>query len=716
MKLSRRHFLRTSALVGGGLVVSFYLPAKTVAPEDSMNPAMPNAFVRIYPDNRITFISPNIEMGQGIHTSHVMVLAEEMGANPQQFKVEGAPVDPRYVNPFFGMMGTGGSTSTPAFWMPLRQAGASAKAMLVAAAAQKWQVKPESLSVDNGNISHAASGRVVSFGEVATAAAQMTPPEDVVLKSPKDFKIIGQSVKRVEGPEKVTGEAEFGIDVELPNLHIATLARPPVMGAQVKSIDNKDTVMAMPGVKKIKNISGGVAVIADTYWHAKKASEALQISWNKGSNAKLNTAELFTRFTELSKQPGLTAEKVGQGDALINNAKEVVEATFSMPYLAHASMEPLNATAWVKEDSAEVWAGTYLQMNDQRLVAEYLKLPPNQVKIHTLLAGGAFGRRAVATADFIMNAVETANGEKHPVKVIWSREHDTRGGYYRPLNVNRVEAVLDNKGMPQSWRHRAVNQSIIASTPLAPFLMKEGVDETSVEGATKLPYAIPNRQVEVHAPEVDVPVLWWRSVGHTYTAFVVEHFLDILARKAGVDAIAYRRQLLKENQDKRYLGVLNLAAEKAGWGKPLPAGRAHGVAVHKSFSSYVCQIAECSIDSSGMPQVHRVTSAVDIGIAVNPWNVEQQIQGSIIYGLSAALYGKIDINDGVVSQSNFHDYRVLRMNEIPEMDVHIVTSEESPTGIGEPGVPPIAPAVANALLALTGKNTQRLPYSDHPIA
>ncbi|WP_395373233.1 molybdopterin cofactor-binding domain-containing protein [Marinicella sp. W31] len=715
MKLTRRHFLRTSALAGGGLAVSFYLPAKAMAAQDNMNPAMPNAFIRIYPDNRITFISPNIEMGQGIHTSHVMILAEEMGASPNQFKVEGAPVDPKYVNPFFGMMGTGGSTSTPAFWMPLRQAGASAKAMLIAAAAQRWGVKPEAMSVDDGTINHAASGRSLTFGEVASAAAQMTPPEDVVLKAPQDFKLIGQPVKRVEGPEKVTGEAEFGIDVDLPNMHIATLARPLVMGAKVKSIDNKDAVMAMPGVKKVKSITGGVAVIADTYWHAKKASEALKISWDKGSNAKLNTAELFTRFTELSRQPGLTAEKVGEGDALIKDAKEVVKATFSMPYLAHASMEPLNATAWVKKDSAEVWAGTYLQMNDQRLVAEYLKLPPAQVKIHTLLAGGAFGRRAVASADFIMNAVETARGEGYPVKVIWSREHDTRGGYYRPLNVNRVDAVLNKNGMPESWRHRAVNQSIIASTPFAVFLMKEGIDETSVEGATKIPYAIPNRQVEVHAPEVDVPVLWWRSVGHTYTGFVVEHFLDVLARKAGKDALEYRRQLLKENEDKRYLGVLNLAAEKADWGKPLPAGRARGIAVHKSFSSYVCQIAECSIDSSGMPQVHRVTSAVDIGIAVNPWNVEQQVQGAIIYGLTAALYGKIDINDGVVSQSNFHDYRVLRMNEVPEMDVHIVASEESPTGIGEPGVPPIAPAVANAVLALTGKTTERLPFSDHPI-
>ena len=715
MKLTRRHFLQTSALAGGGLVLSFYLPTKAVA-KDTMKPAMPNAFIRIYPDNSITFISPNIEMGQGIHTSHVMVLAEELGADPKQFNVESAPIDPRYINPLFGMMGTGGSTSTPAFWMPLRRAGASAKAMLMAAAAQKLQVEPTSLSVENGQITHTASGKSVTFGEVATAASELAPPEDVVLKSPQDFTVIGKSTKRVEGPEKVTGEAEFGMDFDLPDMHIATIARPPVMGAKVKSIDNKDAVMAMPGVKNIKSITGGVAVIADTYWHAKKGRDALKISWDDGANAKLNTAELYTQFAALSKQTGLSAEKVGEGDALIKDAKDVVEATFYMPYLAHASMEPLNATAWVKKDSAEVWAGTYLQMNDQRLVAEYLQMPPEQVKVYTLLAGGAFGRRAVATADFIMNAVETANGEKFPVKVIWSREDDTRGGYYRPLNVNRVEAVLDKKGMPQSWRHRAVNQSIIASTPFAAFLLKEGVDETSVEGATKIPYAIPNRQVEVHAPEVGVPVLWWRSVGHTYTGYVVEHFLDILARKAGADPIEYRRQLLKDNEDKRYLGVLDLAAEKAGWGKPLQEGHALGVAVHKSFSSYVCQIAECSVDSSGMPKVHRVTAAVDIGIAVNPWNVEQQVQGSIIYGLTAALHGKIDISNGQVAQSNFHDYRVLRMNEVPEIDVHIVKNEESPTGIGEPGVPPIAPAVANAMLKLTGKPTERLPFSDQQSA
>lgn len=713
MTLSRRQFLQVTAIAGGGISLGFSLPVMAHKKVPADDYAMPNAFIKIYPDNRITFVSPNTEMGQGIHTSHMMVIAEELGAHPDQFNAVGAPVDSRYNNPMFGMMGTGGSSSTPAFWKPLREAGASARTMLVAAAAaEHWNTKPELLTVADGYVFNQGGDKKLSYGAVAAAAVKQTVPENIPLKKPSEFNLIGQSTKRIEGPDKVKGEAVFGMDIDLPDMLIATIKRPAVIGAQVSAVNNKDKVKAMPGVHNVKTVTHGVAVIADSYWQARNAAQALDISWNNGENATLSSEKLYKRYAELSKQSGDEAEKIGQGDEALVDGKESVEATFYLPYLAHASMEPLNATAHVKADGAEVWAGTYFQTSDRGMVAKYLELPPEKVMIHTLLAGGAFGRRANADADFIMDAVEVAKDEGVPVKVIWSREDDTQGGYYRPLNVNRIEAVLGQDGRPDTWRQRIVSQSIVAGTPFASALIKHGIDETSVEGATKMPYSIPNRLIELHSPEVNVPVLWWRSVGHSYTAFVGEHFLDILAHKSQQDPLEYRRNLLASNEDKRFLGVLNLAAEKAGWGKKLPAGRAHGVALKKSFSSYVCQIAECSLDDKGFPVVHKVTAAVDVGIAINPWNIEQQIQGGINYGLTAALYGAIDIENGQVQQSNFDKYRILRMYEAPEIDVHIVESEVDPTGIGEPGVPPIAPAIANALLKLTGEATYRLPFID----
>ncbi|HEX9767744.1 MAG TPA: molybdopterin cofactor-binding domain-containing protein, partial [Kiloniellales bacterium] len=649
------------------------------------------------------------EMGQGVFTSHSMIVAEELDADIERFEAQHSPVDEAYNNPFFGAMGTGGSTSTPAFWMPLRRAGAAARAMLLAAAAARWGVPVDRLRTDRGRVI-GPGGAALTYGELATEAARQSPPEAPALKDPSKFRIIGKSTRRIEGPEKVTGRAKFGLDLKLPGMLTAVVARPPVFGGSSRAVRNESDILAMPGVRKVKRIPSGIAVLAESYWQAKRACDRLDVDWDQGPNRDLSSDGLYQRYEALARTPGLVAEDHGQAESrLQSRAGEVIEATFFMPYLAHAPMEPLNATAHVRDGEAEVWAGTYLQTVDRANVADRLGLKPEQVQLHTLLAGGAFGRRANTKSDFIMDAVEAALGEGVPVKVVWTREDDIRGGMYRPLAVHRIEATLGADGRPEAWRQRVVTQSILAGTPFESAMVHDGVDETSVEGAAEMPYAVPHRRIELHSPQVGVTALWWRSVGHTHTAFAGEHFLDILARAAKQDPVEYRRKLL-DGGDPRLLGVLNLAAEKAGWGKRLPEGHAHGVALRKSFSSYVCEIFECSLGPDGIPVTHRVTCAVDVGIAVNPWNIEQQVQGAVVYGLTAALYGAIDFEGGRVRQSNFHDYRMLRMHELPRIDVHIVTSSEPPTGIGEPGVPPVAPALANAKLALSGEPTYRLPF------
>ncbi|ANM31907.1 hypothetical protein ABI59_23595 [Acidobacteria bacterium Mor1] len=713
MKLDRRRFLQVSALAGGGFALSVALPqlSRALTPAAADSATALNAFLRVHADGSIVFVSPNIEMGQGVLTSHSMIVAEELDADIESFSAVHSPVAPEYNNPAFQMMGTGGSTSTPAFWMPLRQAGAAARAMLVGAAAERLGVPASRLRTERGNVL-APDGSSLGYGELAEAAANIEPPAEPKLKDPSRFTLIGRSTKRLEGRDKVTGAAEFGIDLRLPGMLTAVVARPPAFGITSGTARNEAEISKMSGVRKVKSIPSGIAVLADSYWQARRACDRLEIDWDNSTAHAVDTEARLDEYARIAETEGMPAESEGDAESRIGAAgDDAVEATFRFPYLAHAPMEPLNATAHIRDGEAAVWAGTYFQTIDTMNIAAALGLPPEKVRLHTLLAGGAFGRRANAASDFLMDAVHAALGENVPVKVVWSRPDDIRGGYYRPISLHRMKGSLDAKGMPAAWHQRIVQPSIVAGTPLEPFLVHDGVDHTTVEGATGMPYRIPHRKVELHSPEVDVSVLWWRSVGHTQTCYAGEHFLDILAHRAGKDPLEYRRALLGRSGDPRLMRVLNLAAEKAGWGKKLPDGRAHGIALRKSFNSYVCQVFECSLSDDGMPLTHRVTCAVDVGTPINPWNIEQQVQGAIAYGMTAALYGSVDIDNGAVRQSNFHDYRILRMHEMPPIDVHIVPSNEAPTGIGEPGTPPVAPAMANAKLALTGEPTYRLPFS-----
>jgi len=718
MSTTRRRFLEVSALAGGGFALAIALPrfgsARDtrfgIVPRQADDGAELTAFLRVHPDGRAVFVSPNLEMGQGVFTSHAMIVAEELDADMDRFESTHSGHAPAYNNPVFGMMGTGGSTSTAAFFMPLRQAGATARAMLLAAAAERWGVPVSGLRTEPGRVI-GPDGQSADYGELAEDAARQTPPENVPLKDPSQFRIIGTSARRVEGPDKVTGRATFGMDVQLPGMLTAVVARPPTIGGSSRGVRNEAEILAMPGVRKIKPIPTGIAILADSYWAAKRACDRIDVDWAPGPNASLSTEELYERYRELAETPGAVAEDHGDAEAtLASQSESAIEGTFLMPFLAHAPMEPLNATAHVRDGEAELWAGTQFQTVDAGNIAARLGIGPERVTIHTMLAGGGFGRRATPDSDIPMEAVEAAIGEDVPVKVVLTREDDTRGGKYRPLTVHRIEATLGQDGLPSAWRQRVVTQSIMTGTPFEPMLVQDGIDQTSVEGAAEMPYAVPNRKIELHSPEATASGLWWRSVGHTHTAFAGEHFLDILAREAGQDPLEYRRRLLRGG-DPRLLGVLDRAATEAGWGRTLPEGRALGVALRKSFESYVCEIFECSVASDGVPVVHQVTAAVDVGIAVNPWNIEQQVQGAVVFGMTAALYGAIDIQNGHVLQSNFHDYRMLRMHEMPPIDVHIVESREAPTGIGEPGVPPAAPAMANAKLALTGEPTYRLPFT-----
>ncbi|HET9576353.1 MAG TPA: xanthine dehydrogenase family protein molybdopterin-binding subunit [Usitatibacter sp.] len=708
MTVSRRTFLKSSAAVGGALVIGFWLPAErgrlAHAQQPAKKPVPPNAFLRVDKDGSVTVLVKHLEFGQGVMTSLPMLVAEELDCDWGKVRAQLAPAAPEYAHTAFGMQMTGGSSSVWNSYEQLRTAGAQARLMLMQAAAAQWKVKESQVGTRNGMVV-GPGGRKLAYGQLTEAASKLPVPETVALKDPKQFRLVGKPTKRLDSAEKVNGKAAFGLDVKRPNLHTAVVAHPPVFGAKVRAF-NAEKVKAVRGVTHVVELSNGVAVVGRNFWAVRQGREALEVDWDLGPNAGLSTEELGKRFREMAKTPGKVARKADNADALKGAARTIV-AEYEVPFLAHAAMEPLNCTVEARADGAELWVGSQFQTVDQAAAAKVLGLKPEQVKLNTMLAGGGFGRRANPASDYVVEACEIAKAAKVPVKVVWTREDDIRGGYYRPMYVHRVEAGLDAQGRLVGWNHTIVGPSIISGTAFEPMMMKEGIDPTSVEGVADTPYAIPNLQVNLHTVNVGVPVLWWRSVGHSHTAFVMETMIDELAAEAKQDPVAYRRALLASQP--RVLGVLDLVAAKSGWGSAPPRGVARGIAVHESFGSVCAQVAEVSLDGDRV-RVHRVVAAFDCGRVVNPLTVEAQVQSAIAFGLSGALHGRISFKDGRVEQSNFHDYPVLRIDEMPRIEVHLARGGDKPTGVGEPGTPPIAPAVANALFALTGKRVRVLPF------
>jgi len=716
-RMGRRSFLKTTASASAGLCIAGFVPEllSATARRDTAdsNSFAPNAFVRIAPDDTITVISGHSEMGQGIYTSLAMVLNEELEADWSKVRVESAPVDPAYNHTVYGVQMTGGSSSTPSEWERLRKMGAMARIMLVQAAAQKWNVDPSSCHVANGVVIHATSGKKATYGSLTADAAQLKPPTDIKLKDPKQFTLVGKSKHRVDTKEKTNGTAQFGLDVKLPNMVYAVVARPPVFGGTVISVDAAEA-KKIPGVLAIEQIPEGVAVVAKSFWSAKQAREKLNVSWEDGPNANLSTEQMLAYFSKQSANPGIVAKKEGDATSALKGAAKTISAEYDVPYLAHAMMEPLNCVVDLRSDSCELWTGTQFQTVDRMQAAKTVGLPPEKVKINTTLLGGGFGRRANPASDFIIEAVNVAKVAKAPVKVVWTREDDLAGGWYRPMWHDRFSAGLDAQGNPVAWTHTIVGQSILAGTLFEAFGIKDGVDSASVEGAADFLYGIPNLQVDLHSPKIGVPVQWWRSVGHSHTGFSVEGFFDEMAHAGKKDPYQLRRTLLAKQP--RMLALLDLVAQKGNWGKPLPAGHGRGIATHFSFDTYVAQVIEASVEKNGNVRVHRVVCAVDCGRVINPDIVKAQMEGGIIFGLTAALKTEITLENGRVQQHNFYDYPMLRIFETPEIEIHIMPSEENPTGVGEPSVPPVGPALTNAIFAATGKRIRRLPIRASELA
>jgi isoquinoline 1-oxidoreductase subunit beta len=676
-------------------------------------PFAPNAFVRIGADNSVTVIAKHVEMGQGAYTGIATVLADELDADWSRVRVESAPADKqRYGNfAFGGLQGTGGSSAMANSWMQLREAGARARAMLLAAAAAQWHVPVEQLRVKQSIVYHPDGKTQASFGSLVARAASLPVPEKVALKDPKDFQLIGRrDSPRVDVAAKCDGSAQFTLDVSLPGMLVALIKRPPRFGGTVRSFDPA-AASAIPGVVKVVQVPRGVAVIARNFWAAKQGREALQVDWDESHAETRSSATIMAEYRQLAAKPGTSARNDGDAAKALGEAAHKVTASFEFPYLAHAPMEPLDAVVKLTASSCEIWAGDQFQTVDQGNAAQAAGLTPQQVSIHTLYAGGSFGRRANPYSDYIAEAVSVAKAygaDGTPIKLQWTREDDVHGGLYRPMYFHRIEAALNRSNELTGWRHLIVGQSILRGTPMAA-MIKNGIDATSVEGAATIAYDIPNIDVQLTTTEVGVPVLWWRVVGSSHTTFAVEAFIDEVAHAAGEDPFTFRRKLLKASA--RMRGVLELAADKAGWNSgPLPKGRGRGIAVCEAFKTFVAQVAEVTVDDTGQVRVDRVVCAVDCGTAINPDVIVAQMEGGIGFGLGAVLYGAITLKDGRVEQDNFNNYRVLRMNEMPKVEVHIVPSTEAPTGVGEPGVAPLGPAVANAVFAATGKRIHVLPF------
>ena len=712
LPVSRRAFLKVVTLAAGGFAVGWRLPAGVLA--DGDDGADLNPFVRIQPDNTVTVVIKHLDKGQGITTGLTTIVAEELNADWSQMQFEFAPAnDELYKNLFFGIQVTGGSTAIANSWMQMRQAGAAARAMLVAAAAERFGVPVGGLRVEKGRVTDPESGRSASFGDLATLAADQAPPAEPVLKDPKDFTLIGATLPRLDSPSKTDGTATYTLDVTRPGMLVALVAHPPRFGAVLASF-NADKAKKISGVRHVVAIPRGVAVVADGFWAATRGREALEVQWDFTNAEMRGSAEMLSDYKETAKAKGASARLTGDAEAALADAEAVIEAEFDFPFLAHATMEPMDCVVDLKTDRCDVFSGAQMPTVDRQIVAGIVGLPLDKVYVHTHFAGGSFGRRAVPDSDYAAEAamVAKAIGGTAPVKLIWTREDDLHGGRYRPMSFHRLRGGLDADGRLVAWDHRIVMQTFLKDTPFE-ILIEGGVDGTSVEGARGLPYDIPNVSVDLHLVDNGVTTLWWRSVGHTHNGYVTEVFFDMLAKKAGQDPGDLRRSLLRNHP--RHLQVLETVLDKSGWGTPLAARagarRGRGVAVHESFNSFVAQVAEVTVDDNGL-KVDRIICAVDCGIAINPDIIVAQMEGGIGYGLSAALREAITLTDGIVDQDNFDTYEPLRINDMPDIEVHVVASDEAPTGVGEPGVPPVAPAVANAIADATGQRFYRLPFGD----
>ena len=697
---SRRDFLKTAALAGGGLVIGFTLPLAGRNARAGSD-FRPNAFLRVDSAGQVTVVCGLSEMGQGVLTAIPMLVAEELDADWTRVQVQQAPADQAYANPIFGMQGTGGSTSIRGHWDPMRQAGAAAREMLVTAAASTWGVSPADCRTEPGVVV-GPGGKKLGYGELADKAGTLPVPTTPKLKDPKDFRLLGTSLRRLDSPPKVNGSGQFGLDVRLPGMLTAVMTRPPTPGAKLKSVDDSKA-RAVPGVRDVIRIPQGVAVLADGYWAAQQGREELVLDWDKGDFATVSTESVSKRLHDALSRPGAVAR--ADGDVSTAAARSI-EATYEAPYLAHACMEPMNCTAWVRADGAEIWAGTQGPGPHQGAVAAITGLPLEKVKVNTMYLGGGFGRRFAG--DFVVGATLLSKLSGKPVKLVYSREDDMRAMFFRPASVTAFRAGLDGTGKPVSFSAKVASQALTIAAGFATEL-KNGVDDDAVDGIQQFAYGVPNVKVEFMREEPGYQTWFWRSVGNSQNYFFLESFVDEMAAAAGKDPYEFRRELLAGKP--RYQAVLELAAGKAGWGKPLPAGVHRGIAIAHSFESLVAEVAEVSVGDDGAVIVHRVVAAVDCGQIVNPQIVMRQVESAIVYGLSAALYGRIDLKDGEVVQGNFDDYPVLRMNEMPKVEVHIVASSEKPTGIGEPGLPPLAPAVCNAIFAATGKRVRQMPLS-----
>ncbi|QTN28997.1 xanthine dehydrogenase family protein molybdopterin-binding subunit [Rhodoferax sp. AJA081-3] len=717
--LARRSFLKMGAASGFALgAYPLVAGAQAAAPAGLKPFEQPSAFVRIAKDGTVTVAINRLEFGQGVWTALPMCLAEELDADWSKVTAEHGDANAAYVDPAFGMHLTGGSGSIKRSFMQYRELGARARAMLVAAAAAQWGVDASALRTENGMVLGPA-GKSISYGDLSDAAMKMPVPDKVALKDPKNFRIIGKATPRLDGKAKSSGQQNFGIDVQLPGMLTAVVAHPAVFGAKIKSLDDA-AAKAVPGVKAVLRMptdrgGEGVAVIAQGYWAAKQARDALKLEWDTSGVEKVDSTAQLASYKALAKKTG--ALKYQADMAPLAKAPKKISAEFTFPYLAHAPMEPLNCTVHVTGSGADakaaIYLGTQMPGFDGMAAAKVLGLPPQNVKVNVQMAGGGFGRRAVPTADYVVEActvakVAMAAGVSAPIRVLWSREDDIKGGYYRPMHVHRAEIGFDAKGKVLAWDHVIVGQSIVEGTPFAGMMIKDGVDATIVEGMRE-PYDVPMR-LSVHHPKVNVPVLWWRSVGSTHTAYVMETLVDEIARATNQDPVAYRMKLMGDKHP-RHKAALMLAVEQSGYGKrKLPKGQAWGVAVHESFDTVVAYVAEASV-TKGVPKLHAVTAAVHCNLAVNPKTIEAQVQGAALMGLGTCLPGSaITFKDGLVEQSNFGDYVVARITDMPKIAVHIVPSAEPPTGMGEPGLPPLAPAFGNAIAKLTGKTPRSLPF------